>query len=74
MRFIERVNSAFLKVSNTKAFQELGKAAHDASPAADALERRPCLVPRHFFFHVFSFPTCCVMLGHEFGAAGVACG
>jgi glycosyltransferase involved in cell wall biosynthesis len=42
MRFIERVNGAFLKVSNTKAFQELGKAAHDASPAADALERRPC--------------------------------
>lgn len=43
MRFIERVNSAFLKVSNTKAFQEPGKTAAGTSFAADALERRPCL-------------------------------
>jgi hypothetical protein len=37
-RFIERVNHAFLKVSNAKA-----------SPAADALERRPCqrISPTH---------------------------
>jgi glycosyltransferase involved in cell wall biosynthesis len=36
MRFIERVNGAFIQVSSTKALQELGN-------ATDALERRPCL-------------------------------
>ena len=34
IRFIERVNQAFLKVSSTKALQDLGN-------ATDALERRP---------------------------------
>ena len=43
IRFIERVNHAFLKVSSTKALQDLGKPATGASFAADALKRRPCL-------------------------------
>jgi glycosyltransferase involved in cell wall biosynthesis len=40
--YLERYQIKHFAGKLTKTFQELGKAAHDASPAADALERRPC--------------------------------
>jgi len=41
--YLERYQIKDFAGNLTKTFQELGKTAHDASPAADALERRPCL-------------------------------
>jgi glycosyltransferase involved in cell wall biosynthesis len=41
--YLERYQIKDFAGNLTKAFQELGKTAADASPAADALERRPCL-------------------------------
>jgi glycosyltransferase involved in cell wall biosynthesis len=41
--YLERYQIEDFAGNLTKTFQELGKTAADASPAADALERRPCL-------------------------------
>jgi glycosyltransferase involved in cell wall biosynthesis len=41
--YLERYQIKDFAGNLTKTFQELGKTAADASPAADALERRPCL-------------------------------